>query len=315
MVRACPACQRPNAEAASKCLYCSEPLPVIDAAEESQASTTSSEALRASERSERHLVILLPGTDPSCAAAFARAADVDLYDARLHLQSPRPRLLRRVEGEEAARSLSERLSFARVGHYVVSEASVLSLPVSRARGGVVHERHLELTVDGIPRSLRFEDLLLLVRGEIVRERHVEKRLGTARGVSDRITPGLRLHLYERRASVAVEIDPDGFDWSEPSLASPSAAPSSLLHFEGLLRTLRERAPAAELDRGFDHEPLVLARSEAIEDVTEMLSERETRRVGSIHDNEGQFRFYARWRYRVARHLDERARVSGPSSRA
>ena len=141
-----------------------------------------------------------------------------------------------------------------------------------------------------------------MRGEIVREKHDDKRLGTLRSVSEPITPGLRLHIYERRASVAVEIDPDHFDWTEPSVSTPSAEGSSLLHFQGLVERLKQQAPSADLDRGFDHEPVVLARSEANEDLSELLSERGARRDGTVYDNEEQFRFYARWRYRVAEHL-------------
>jgi hypothetical protein len=172
---------------------------------------------------------------------------------------------------------------------------------------VLHDRHIELVVDGHTLSLRFENLLLLVRGEIARERRDDKRLGTPRGVSDRITPGLRLHLYERNATVAVEIDPEHFDWTQPSLASPSAAGSSLIHFQNLLERLRERAASAELDRGFDREPVVLARSEANEDLTELLTEGRARRDGIVYDNEAQFRMYARLRYRIAEHLARRFR--------
>ena len=55
-----------------------------------------------------------------------------------------------------------------------------------------------------------------------------------------------------------------------------------------------------LDRGFDMEPVVLSRSQADVEVGSMLGTEQGSREGVIYDNQAQFRFYARWRYLVAR---------------
>ena len=62
----------------------------------------------------------------------------------------------------------------------------------------------------------------------------------------------------------------------------------------------------ELDRGFDHEPVVVSRSIAT-DLGNALAEAKRGPEGVLYDNEAQFRFYARWRYRVARRLAAAAR--------
>jgi hypothetical protein len=246
-------------------------------------------------------VILFPvdGPDEAMIRDLARVSGVSLYDARLSLSSTRPRLFRFVDGESDARRLSSELSDARIPHYVVSEASVRSLPVARAAGLDFREGYLEARVDGAPKlSVPYAEVLLVVRGEITRERHDDKRLGTTKSVSRRLTSGLRLHLYERHASLALEVDPESFDFDV--LGSDRSA-SMVLNFEKLLSLVSARIPDLEIDRGFDYEPVVVSRS-GRSDVTDSLAESDRGPGGALYDNEEEFRFYARWRYRVARHL-------------
>ncbi|MGH9390386.1 MAG: hypothetical protein ACRD1Z_12285 [Vicinamibacteria bacterium] len=256
---------------------------------------------------DRHLLILLPteARDEASIAELSRIASVSAYDARLSLSSPRPRLFRRLDTEGEARRFSEELSSARIPHYVVPEASATALPVARASVIDLRERHFEMVLDGASPSLApapYGELLLLVRGEITRERHDERRLGSAKGASRRLTSGLRLHLYLRDASVAVEIDPDLFDFR---FLKDEKTVSALLNFEKLIARILEKAPGLGVDRGFDLEPLVLSRAGGSGDVTDALALSDHGPSGVPYDDEANFRFYARWRYRVARHLSRR----------
>jgi len=299
MARACPACGRPNGDAAVRCLYCVAPLPPVEVLAPIPVDAA---APVAPAGKDRHLLILLPGgAREEAIAALSRIAFLSAYDARMSLSTPRPRLFRRLESEPSARRLSKELAEALIPHYVVAESSVTSLPVARALGIELGSRHFEPILDGaFPRigPTPYEHLLLLVRGEITRERHHEKRLGSAKGASRRLTPGLRLHLYPRDARVAIEVDPDLFDFRLPH---EEKSASALLNFERLIECIHEKAPGLSVDRGFDLEPLVLSRAGG-GDVTDALASSDQGPEGVPYDDEANFRFYARWRYRVARHL-------------
>ncbi len=298
MARACPACGRPNGDTAVKCLYCVAPLPPVAASPPAPI-----EAERTS-TADRHLLILLPPEerDEASVEALSRIASVSAYDARLSLSSSRPRLFRRLETEAEARRFSGELSSARISHYVVPEASVKALPVARASALVLQERHFEVVLDGASPKVApapYGELLLLVRGEITRERHDERKLGSTKGASRRLTSGLRLHLYLREASVAVEVDPDLFDFR---ILQDQRTASAHLNFEKLIARLLERAPGVGVDRGFEMEPLVLSRAGGAGDVIDALAATDRGPAGVPYDDEDNFRFYARWRYRVERHL-------------
>jgi hypothetical protein len=191
---------------------------------------------------------------------------------------------------------------------VVLEASVTALPVARASAIDLRERHVQMVLPGASPSLvpappaPYDELLLLVRGEITRERHDERRVGSTKGASRRLTPGLRLHLYLRDPSVAIEVDPDLFDFR---FLGEEKTASALLNFEKLIARILEKAPGLAVDRGFDQEPLVLSRAGG-GDVTDSLASSDRGPSGVPYDDEASFRFYARWRYRVARHLFRRA---------
>lgn len=236
---------------------------------------------------------------------LSRIAVIPLYDARLFLSSGRPRLFRFVDDEREARRLSEALAVSKIAHYVVSEASVLALPVVRVRRLDLRDRHFEIRFDGLEAkeranvSIPYAEVILLVRGEIARERHDEKRLGTMRNVSRRLTSGLRLHLYGRDASFAIEIDPEHFDFE---LLESDRGSSTILNFEKLVARLSALVGTAEIDNGFHYEPVVVSRAKEGSDVTDALAETERGPAGALYDNEASFRYYARWRYRVARHL-------------
>lgn len=292
---ACPACGRPNAESAERCVYCTESLEGLRSAEASaEAASVESAPSR-----NRYLIILAPQTTPvdDGAESFAEIMGLASYDARLALQTERPRLVRKVDRLPEAEELSAGLASARIAHFVVAESDVESL-------SVVPIRNLELLVEEMRFGLAegrlllmpYRDLSLLVRGEIVRERHRERLLGTIQGTNRPLTPGQRLHFYTREATAVAELDPEQFDWSA---LGDSRTTSTLINFRRIVEEIRERAPRAELDRGFDWEPVVLSRATENEEIGSALSEEGGAREAAIYDNEAQFRFYSRWRYLVS----------------
>ena len=301
MARSCPACTRPNNDAATQCLYCSKPLtppPLLASPPDESPSLAPLPA------ADWHLIILIP-SGPADEAMIERLSDVagmSRYDARLSLTSTRPRILRRVDGDLFARGLSEQLRAARIPHYVVSEKSILALPVSRAQRGELQERALEVSVEGTTLSIPYEDILLCVRGEITRENHNERKLATAKGANRSLSPGLLLHLYSKEASVAVEVDSESFNW--PS-SGHEPTRSAILELERFLDSVEDKAPGVLVDRGFDLELPVLSRAGDSSDVAHILSSGSP--GGVLFDNEDQFRFYARWRYRLERHLGRASR--------
>lgn len=305
MARPCPACERPNGDLATKCLYCSVPLePVAEGLEETPEDV---DLGRASAEADRFLVILVPGglADERMVESLADAAGMSRYDARLSLASTRPRIFRQLE-ELFARGLSEQLQASRIAHYVVSEKSVRSLPVSRAQSVSLAPKHLEVSLERRRLAIPYDDMLLLVRGEIARQHHDDRKLTTTRGATRSLSPGLLLHLYSKDATVAIEIDPEGFSWPDWGV---EASPSALLNLERFVDAVEEHVPGVPVDRGFDQEPPLFSRASGDgQDFSQILSER-TRHAGVVYDNQDQFRFYARWRYRLERHLRKPDRSS------
>lgn len=302
MARSCPACSRPNGDQAAKCLYCSEPLEPIPPLPGTGSGPEDEPGLELAPppEIEGHLLILIPGAPPDDrqVESLAGMAGLSRYDARLNLASTRPRVFRRLESEELARRLSDQLRACQIPHYVVSEQSVRALAVSRAQSVKLEPKHLEVRLEGRNVSLPYASLLLLVRGEITREKHNEKNVATARGASRSLTPGLLLHLYSHEASVAVEIDPESIGWPD---FDGTLSKSALLNLERFVDALEERTSGVPVDRGFDLEPPVLSRaSGGTQDLAQVLSGGSS--GGVLYDNQEQFRFYARWRYRLERHL-------------
>lgn len=296
--RACPACGRPNADRATICLYCSQPLPSVLPVLEA-IPPGSHVSLGGQTSSSAHLVILAPssGTENDKAPALASAAALGLYEARLALQAKRYRLLRKLESEEPARSLSRDLAVAGIAHHLIAETELQAVALEALRAVRFRETELELsTAGGGRRLLSPDNVLLLVRGEITRSLHREAKLATPRGASQSLTPSHRLHLYTC-TSGAFDLDPEKFEWE--GLDEPPG-PSALINLNRLISAIRKRAPLAELDEGFALEPAVLSRTESGGDPASTMLARDARgSAGVIYDNQAQFHYYARWRYLVA----------------
>lgn len=294
MPKYCPACERPSGDLAKKCLYCSEEL--------SEASTDPipSGAPRP-EGSEKHLIILLtqqrdiePLVDP-----YAEAFETSGYDARLALSTARPREIRRVESREEAKTLSAKLARHSIEHYVVSEKRVAAIAIQPLRRMTLHSEHFSFNIDQSERSIAFQDLMLIVVGEIQRQRYQEGLIASAKGASAPLTPGSLLYLFTRETEVAFEINPEEFDWAG-SLNEASA--SAVVNQQRLLKILEAKNPEVDIDRHFAWETPLTARVDSGSDLSSMLSNKDAKSRGQVHDNSAQFRFYARWRYRLARHL-------------
>jgi hypothetical protein len=292
MPRACPSCGRPNADRAARCLYCTEPFEP-PSKEETQLEVSTAPR---SFVSDRHLIILAPQSDDDVhddkVRLFAEAVGLLPYDARLALQTKRHRLLRKIEGTSEAKELSERLEELGVDHFDVGEAEVEALSVKKLRWLELGSEHLvQGFLEGESLRTEYSDLALLVRGEIARERRRERQMSTPRGASRRLTSGLRLHLYGRESALAAELDPEQFDWSV--LGSEQSA-STPINFKLLIDGILGRAAHAELDRGFDWEPVVLTQSKCVTELDSVLG-KQTSVEGVVYDNEAQFRYYSRWR--------------------
>jgi hypothetical protein len=257
-------------------------------------------ALPQAPASDRHLIILAPQPNASVTGsrveAFAAAAGLAPCDARLALLTQRHRLLRKVADAQEASELSKRIGELEVVHFNLAEAEVEALQVVRVRWMRFHSDHLELGLAGEkPARIGNSELCLLVQGEISRSRHQEQHMATTHGASKRLTPEHRLHLCAVDASVAVELDPEQFDWSVLGADRSNSTP---INFKRFVDEILGRTEGLELDRGFDLEPVVLSRSESDAEIDAMLGAGQKDREGAIYDNEDQFRFYARWRYLV-----------------
>jgi hypothetical protein len=296
MARACPACGRPNADRATRCLYCSETFQALPA----DVTPPAVPETVVTGSSERHVIIVAPQPDAtdidSKAERFAEVVGLPSYDARLVLATKRHRLLRKVANARRAQELSEKLRDLTVAHFDIAESEIEALPVEEARRMTIMEDRVELGLAaGLRRRLEVSSLLLLVRGEIKRERYQERRMATPRGASRTLTPELRLHVYATDSRVAYELDPEQFDWS---VLGKEQSPSTPLNFHRLTDVVLRLGPHVELDRGFDWEPVVLSRSGAGSELDAVLGNEKTGE-GVIYDNQQQFRYYSRWRYLVA----------------
>jgi hypothetical protein len=222
---------------------------------------------------------------------------MDPYDARLALQTERPRLLRKVETAREAEDISARLASARIAHFTLAEIEVSSMEVVLIRSMELAEEGLRLGLaEGKLLFIPYRDLSLLIRGEIVREQHRERGLGTIQGSHRPLTSGLRLHFYATHATAVAELDPEQFDWG---VLGEHHTPSTPLNFQRLVDEILQRAPSVVVDRGFDWEPAVLSRAEQGTEVGSALAGEQSQQGVAVYDNQAQFRFYSRWRYLVA----------------
>jgi hypothetical protein len=253
----------------------------------------------------RTLVVLdLAGID---AATLAQALDRTLYEAALAARRGGYHL-HRILQEERARAEAERLAVRGVAALLLPEAEARVRPL-RALGGARAAGSLALRTEEGPVGVRRGDVLLVVRGPIVREYQPSarrRRVDTAR-----LDEGYRVHLHRRSEPRPVEIDMAVFE------RGSSASGSARLEIDDWAEEVRGGAPC---DDGFRRLPPALGPAEeepkgalaAASSLGRAARGQEGGREDEpvVLDNAAQFRFYSGWRAAVQRRL---TRPAGSSS--
>jgi hypothetical protein len=280
--------------ARSTCFYCGAALP--DAARRERAPDATPEVLQP--RADRTLIVLdLQGVDP---ARLARGLGLSLFEARQRVRRGGFDLWRVVSKNDAARELEliavEGLSVLEIPE---AEVRVAARPVVAA-GGRSEPGGLILRHEGGRSRLEGSDVLLVVRGPIVREYAPSAEAKRARTAT--LEPGYRIHLHRRHELQPFELDPGSFDFG--AAVTPRSSVLTLLDWVAAL------APAAPADELFRRLPPALAPTAAGEigpaTAAAALSPAVRRgRRGSedartLLDNVDQFRFYSAWRAAVER---------------
>ncbi len=304
----CPSCQRPVAAARATCIYCGAPLPAGQQAAAAPAGRggrqeATTEATAAKERTL--LVLALGGADP---ASLAEAVGCSRYEAELLVRRGGFHLHRVLE-PTGAEAEAERLRATGVASVLVPEAEARLRPLL-AIGGRLALHAITLSTEEGTSTLVRPDLLLVVSGEIARERRpaLERRRVSSAGLEQ----GWRVHLHRLSDPRPLEIDALSFEL-EASLTG-----STRLEIEAWLREL---VPEVARDDGFRRLPPALGPAEP--EPRGRLSAVASLRAGSpaaetsawrvgltgpsraqeeppVFDNAAQFRFYSGWRAAVER---------------
>jgi hypothetical protein len=235
---------------------------------------------------DRVLLILdLTGTRPE---TVARALGLSAFEANQRVARGGYEVLRacpRDEAEEVAGALRT----AGLAVTSVPEVAARLRPIL-VRGGRSGEGLLHLGTEDGEAVLGRDDVLLVVRGPIVRE--YQTPTGPRRFRSATLAGGYLFHLHRKREERPLEIDPGNFEFR----FSPSQG--SLLELSRWLESLDAPtddafkklspalAPTATTEGGVTATTRALVRTEG-EDVT-------------VLDNVEQFRFYSGWRGALAR---------------
>jgi hypothetical protein len=241
-------------------------------------------------------VLDLAGVD---VAALAQALDRPAYEARLLARRGGFHLHRILDPAEAEAE-AERLAGRGVAALLVPEAEARVRPL-RALGGERGDGSLALRTEEGPTEVRRGDVLLIVRGPIVREylpSAKRRRVDTVR-----LDESYRVHLHRKSEPRPVEIDAAvcerGF----------SVTGSAHLEIDAWAEEVRGEAAC---DDGFRRLPPVLGPAE--EEPKGALAAasslgRAARGEGSgreeepvLLDNAAQFRFYSGWRAAVQRRV-------------
>lgn len=255
-------------------------------------------------RTDRTLIVLdLEGVDP---ARLARGLGLSLFEARQRVRRGGFDLWRVVSKNDAAREL-ELIAVEGLSVIEIPEAEVrLAARPVVAAGGRSEPGRLILRHEGGRSRLEGSDVLLVVRGPIVREYAPSAEVKRARTAT--LEPGYRVHLHRRHELRPFELDPGSFDFGD------AASRSSILT---LLDWVAALAPAAPADDLFRRHPPALAPT-AVGEIGSATAaaalspavrrgRRGSEDARTLLDNVDQFRFYSAWRAAVER------RRGGPQS--
>ncbi|HEY6555087.1 MAG TPA: hypothetical protein VI669_17150, partial [Vicinamibacteria bacterium] len=283
----CPACRRPVAMARPLCLYCGAALPA-----ESLAAAITAPAPPPSHSKGPAggtlLVVDCSSTDP---ASLGEALGLLPYESVLRHRRG-GYALEGVLDPAVAEEAAARLSAAGLVVFLVPESLTRAEPWL-ATGGALETGGLRLRGASGARHVSGPELLLVVRGPIVREYQApfqRRKVQTAR-----LEDGYRFHLH-LRASEVLEIDPGDFDFETRT----PVFGSSRLEIEHWIDSL---ARGVTMDDAFRHStpalgpvapgskgPLAAAAALSRSAVTGRPENEAT-----VHDNLRQFRFYSAWR--------------------
>jgi len=282
---ACPRCARPLALAGPRCLYCGTAVP--DAVAPAASAPTPVPDLP-----ERTLVVVDVRAAP--AEALAAALGLSRFEAARRAERGGYHL-HRIAAAGAAEEEARRLAAAGLGAWLVPEAEARDAARPRpVRGGSWEAGILTLDVDADTLRISGPELLLLVRGPIVREYQSVPKRQRVRAAT--LEGGHRVHLHLVAEGPPLELDPGDFAFT----GGAGQFGPSLLTVLGWVESLRAHAP---LDDDFRRLPPALAPevwSKGALGVVEAL--RPSRRDGAplVLNNLAQFRFYSAWRAIVER---------------
>ena len=277
------------------CLYCGAALPA-EAVAEAAASAAALEAgpTPPDEGPPRMLVLVdSSSADPGTLAA---ARELSAYEAALrHRRGGYS--LEGVLGQAEAEPEAARLRAAGLGVFLVPESRARAEPWLAIAGTRQDGGDLSLRGAGGSRQVSRPDLLLVVRGPIVRE--YQAPLAPRKVQTARLADGYRFHLHLRSSPQVLELDPGDFDFGTRA----TAFSSSLLEMNDWLAALVEGVVVDDAFRystpalGPGTEPAgPLAATRALS----RSAKGNDKSQAAVHDNLRQFRFYSGWRGEVER---------------
>jgi hypothetical protein len=286
---ACPSCGRKLAAARPRCLYCGAAVDFVASpvpAPKEPADHPGAGA--ASGAGCSWLVLDIADLDPDL---LARALELAPIEAAWRARRGRQQLLGCFD-QQSAEAEARRLSAQGLAAFLLPDAEVRRAPVC-ARGGRLTDLGASLETPEGDLELGIGDVLLVVKGPIVREYQTAdrpRRVATARPAM-----GYRFHLHLRRAARVLEIDPGSFDF-----VGAQQSGSSLLELRSWIARVASDAPE---DDGFRFETPALAPE--VPDRPGLLAgledaRRTAGRGVQVLDNVQQFRLYSGWRGALAR---------------
>jgi hypothetical protein len=298
----CPACGRPVAIPRAQCLYCGAALPPENVAQanararESSARRAAPDPFIAGGAARALVIIDCGGADAETVGA---AVGVSRFQADLRVRQGGYQL-HRIATLADAHADAERCAALGLWAALVpeAEARAAARPVI-VLGGRIEPPVFALRTDEGPVGLEPSEIVLVVRGPIVREylaepstRHRRKDVG--------LEGGHRIHFHRRADPRPLELDPGSFEFDA------GGVDSSLRRLTECVVALGERATVED---GFRRLAPALAPAET--EARGALSSAEALRPRSggskrkdgprvVLDNVAQFRFYSAWRGAVER---------------
>jgi hypothetical protein len=281
----CPRCGRPAASSGARCLYCGAERPADAAAPDVPPTPLP-------EPPARTLVVVELRAAP--AEALADALGLSPYEAARRAERGGFHL-HRIAAPAEAEAAAERLTRAGVRPWLVPEAAVRAAARPRpVRGGRPDGRALLLQVGDETLRVSAAELLLVVRGPVVREYQSVAKRQRVRAAS--LEGGHRVHLHGRADGPPLELDPGDFEFADRA----GVIAPTLLVLSGWLEAL---GPDVPVDDDFRRLPPALGPEETSRGALGLAEAlRPPRRSDAplLLDNLAQFRFYSAWRAIVER---------------